>query len=185
LNRAAQSSRNKTLDGLRGIAALIVVFHHTLLTNKWFADRVYVIPQPNRGHFNGGLHGLLEYTPLHILFAGTEAVVVFFVLSGYVLPFGLRKLEGNLWLRNRLIRLYGPIFGAVTISMILAFVVKRTASDYDSWWIRSHAARPSLVEYFRNLLGFRWSKLGRFKSLVDAIRNYFLDGRACGSRVRV
>ena len=78
-------SRMHSLDGLRGVAALVVVVHHLLLTLPWFADRVGLGQLGTKGQFTFSWHNLFEYTPLHILYGGTEAVVIFFVLSGFVL----------------------------------------------------------------------------------------------------
>jgi|688.fasta_scaffold679607_2 peptidoglycan/LPS O-acetylase OafA/YrhL len=39
---AIGKGRRASLDGLRGVAALIVVTHHLLLTLPWFADRVFL-----------------------------------------------------------------------------------------------------------------------------------------------
>jgi uncharacterized membrane protein len=75
------SGRVRSLDGLRGVAALIVVVHHALLTSPTLA-------RVNYGAVPGSVHGFLwwmTYTPLHLIWAGPEAVFVFFVLSGFVL----------------------------------------------------------------------------------------------------
>ena len=70
-----------SLDGLRGIAALVVVVHHLLLTLPWFADRVGLGLLGPKGQFIFSWHNLFEYTPLHILYGGTEAVVIFLYLA--------------------------------------------------------------------------------------------------------
>ena len=56
------------LDGLRGIAALVVVIHHALLTQPQLAG-VYL------GHYpNAGGNWVLTETPAHLLWGGHEAV---------------------------------------------------------------------------------------------------------------
>ena len=74
--------RDRALDGLRGVAALVVLAGHLLVST--------VTPLAN-GILSVGTTDVsapawaLLYTPLHVFWAGTEAVTVFFVLSGYVL----------------------------------------------------------------------------------------------------
>ena len=76
--RVVAAPRLTALDGLRGIAALVVVaFHYTvgygtpLLVQTYFAA-----------------------TPLHLLWDGAAAVSLFFVLSGFVLSYGYLR-TGN------------------------------------------------------------------------------------------
>ena len=95
------AGRVVSLDGLRGLAALVVMVHHGLLTWPALAAQY---DGPNRGSGTWWL----TFTPLHLIWAGTEAVVVFFVLSGIVLtrPFLLRRGGGwPAYYGRRLLRL--------------------------------------------------------------------------------
>ncbi|WP_368259248.1 acyltransferase family protein, partial [Blautia wexlerae] len=77
--------RLRSLDGLRGLAAVIVLVHHALLVIPALAAPYYgQTVQP-------GLPWLLVHTPLHLLWAGTEAVYLFFILSGLVLTLAARS----------------------------------------------------------------------------------------------
>src|SRR5690606_12773670 len=69
------------LEALRGIASVIVLVHHALLG---FAPGLHGLLQPDSPH---ALFG----TPAFSLINGGAAVVLFFVLSGFVLTF--RALE--------------------------------------------------------------------------------------------
>ncbi len=100
------------LDSLRGIAALIVVIHHSLLAWALLADRLS-FPTVRR-------HPLDLLYPLH---AGHEAVLLFFILSGFVLA--LPYLRGThqpymRYLAQRTFRIYGPYLVALGISVALA-----------------------------------------------------------------
>jgi peptidoglycan/LPS O-acetylase OafA/YrhL len=64
----------KNLDGLRGLAALIVVFWHYSLG---FAPSLSGGAAPR----HVPLESLLSTTPLHIFIAGPSAVSLFFVLT--------------------------------------------------------------------------------------------------------
>src|SRR6476646_6648538 len=98
--------RRTALDGLRGLAALVVVFHHVLLTWPGWAN-AYL-----------GSHGnALAYSPLHVVLDGTFAVYVFFVLSGYVLTLQSERLSRwRGYYGARLARLYLPVWGSVAFA---------------------------------------------------------------------
>ena len=134
--------RNRGLDGLRGLAALIVVFHHQLLTLPALAN-AYVDPRPAGGR---GWSWWLTYTPLHLLWDGTEAVFVFFVLSGYVLTLPVLRIRSGPWwiayYPRRLVRLYLPSAGAILFALITVVLVHRHAHPVNSWWVNTHATQP-------------------------------------------
>ena len=106
-------NREEQLDGLRGIAALIVMNSHFIcaffpyLNSKFFPE---IFGQSNS---NSYLIKFLQSPPVSIFFNGHAAVCVFFVLSGYVLaiPFHQKNLE-KLYLRilSRYLRLNIPSY---------------------------------------------------------------------------
>ena len=128
-----------------------MVAHHLILTLPWFADRVELKNLGPKGEFEFSMHRLFEYSPLHILFGGTEAVVVFFVLSGYVLVFAIKKSNLGNYVLHRLIRLYTPIVTAVCVSSLLLLAQRRLPLQGASWWLNSHAITYSNNSLFRNL----------------------------------
>jgi peptidoglycan/LPS O-acetylase OafA/YrhL len=125
------ASRLVALDGLRGIAAVIVLVHHSLL----------LVPGLAAPYFGHEVHdspvGLLVYTPLHVFWSGTEAVYLFFILSGLVLGLGVRSRAFS-WLSyfpSRIVRLYLPVIGAVALgALVMAFTPN--ADHTDSQWVR-------------------------------------------------
>jgi peptidoglycan/LPS O-acetylase OafA/YrhL len=135
--------RLRSLDGLRGLAAAIVLLHHLSMT----------IPAISNGY--DSTHNVAPWSftwwvlqsPLKVLVAGPEFVLVFFILSGFVLtlsPLGKRTRLGSpvpqrartpqdqpasrrpydwaAYYPRRIIRLGVP----VVASMVLAFVVVTT-----------------------------------------------------------
>lgn len=91
------------LDSLRGLAAAIVVFDH-------FS---YLLPV--------GLHEAIEHSPLKVLVNGHQAVVLFFVLSGFVLTLPYTRpspLRYRDFLLKRLCRIYLPYLAALTLSLL-------------------------------------------------------------------
>jgi peptidoglycan/LPS O-acetylase OafA/YrhL len=135
-------SRYRSLDGLRGVAALVVVAHHCLLSSVVLADTY------RGGTTKGwGLPEILTRTPLHLLWDGTGAVLVFFVLSGFVLTLGFTKPGPPRWANyyaRRFPRLYLPVWAALVLAVALALLVPRVATAGQSWWINAHAAHPTV-----------------------------------------
>src|SRR5438105_12280270 len=99
---ASSGQRFRELDSLRGLAALIVVFHHFFW--MWF------------------YHQTERTDPAFLLFypliAGHESVILFFLLSGFVLsvPYlrGRSQPYGTFLLR-RVLRIYCPYFFALVL----------------------------------------------------------------------
>jgi peptidoglycan/LPS O-acetylase OafA/YrhL len=73
------------LEALRGVAAMMVLFHHFLLV---------IAPRLHGRNFPDDPIALVR-TPLFALVNGTAAVAIFFVLSGFVLTF--RAMEKGDW----------------------------------------------------------------------------------------
>jgi peptidoglycan/LPS O-acetylase OafA/YrhL len=95
------------LDSLRGLAALFVVFLHISL----------IFPETHLSKL------LLEYSPLRLLVSGSEAVILFFVLSGFVLsrPFYTNSNSNYFtFLIKRILRIYSPYIFAVILSILCA-----------------------------------------------------------------
>ena len=88
-------------DALRGIAAVLVVCHHFRLC--FFAGEPHWYLRP--------------------FFAGTASVVVFFVLSGYVLSIPYwqkRELSYGRYLVRRFFRIYVPYAAAILLALLFA-----------------------------------------------------------------
>lgn len=133
-----QGGRLRALDGLRGLAALMVLMHHALLSSAPQLANSYVgLPQSS-----GTVTWLLTYTPLHLLWGGPEAVIVFFVLSGFVLTLPVARggrLRIGSYYPSRFLRLYLPVWGALAVAAGLHSVVSHHTVDEASWWLNGHA----------------------------------------------
>ena len=110
------SPRLAALDGLRGFAAVIVVLWHASLTVSMLGEH---IPMHISDEFNqlgtdaavGSPAWWVYETPLRVLTMGTNAVTIFFVLSGFVLILPmLRGRQLNMWAYypRRIARLWIP-----------------------------------------------------------------------------
>lgn len=122
---AAPVARIVGLDGLRGVAALVVVILHSLLLSSAFVQP-YVDPRPTSF---GDVMWWLTYTPLHLPWEGSAAVFVFFVLSGFVLCLPIRNARMD-WLSyypSRLVRLYLPVWASIAVALIWIYAVPNLA----------------------------------------------------------
>ena len=143
-SRPGPSARLIELDGLRGLAAVIVVIHHCLLTVPAFA-RIGawpgVVPEEPAAR-------ILTQTPLHLLWAGHEAVLVFFVLSGTALVYPVarrhaqrRRFDWIDYVPRRIVRLWLPAAASTALAVALMVLVPRsTAASLGPWMTQAHPA---------------------------------------------
>lgn len=133
--------RYRSLDGLRGVAAVVVVLHHAFLTVPVLASAYY----PRTGHIAIGSGAwLLTYTPAHLIWAGSEAVFLFFILSGIVLTLPVLRSPRFCWLAyypRRVIRLYGPVVVAAVFGLLTILLVARFDDPALGGWMN---ARPNV-----------------------------------------
>jgi peptidoglycan/LPS O-acetylase OafA/YrhL len=102
-------------------------------------------------HFQLSIKYVFEYTPLHVFYGGTEAVMIFFVLSGYVLVYAVNRNSQLNYARFRMFRLYAPILISVTLSSFLILFFTRSEMSGGSWWLNSHAIKFTFSSYIKNL----------------------------------
>lgn len=136
----APIGRLRSLDGLRGVAALVVLVHHCLLTVPALAEPYY---QNSKTTDGGAPAQAVTYSPLHVFWAGTEAVYVFFVLSGLVLALPVLSYERFSWVRyypQRLARLYLPVIAAVLFGILTVLLVARSDMSGASRWLQLRPA---------------------------------------------
>ncbi|MFT4110586.1 acyltransferase family protein [Propionicimonas sp.] len=135
--------RIRALDGLRGLAALVVLLHHTLLIFPALAYP-YVVEADASATTDPWSWALL-YTPVHILWEGQSAVYLFFVLSGIVLTLPVLSrgdaFDWRAYFPQRLLRLYLPVWGAVLLGVLVLVLVPRSAA-MSSLWLQSRAVSP-------------------------------------------
>lgn len=132
------------MDGLRGIAALVVVACHALST----LPEIGRVVSSDRSAGLSSVETWAVFSPLHLLWNGTPAVHIFFVLSGFVLvlPF-TRAGAGKSWApyyAKRLLRLYVPAWASLAVAVALIALIPRTASPLQSPWADIYVIHPSV-----------------------------------------
>lgn len=146
------------LDGVRGLACVAVLIHHTLLTTQALSE----IGAHPGAPTSGPLSWALTRTPLHLLWGGYEAVLVFFVLSGIslVYPVARRYRQGRptswaAYYPQRLIRLYAPFAAATALTAVCLLVAPRPEGAALSDWVMIHETDASPRAIAKDLLLMR------------------------------
>ncbi len=136
--------RYRELDSLRGLGALSVFFAH-------FLSLKISLP----------LFRALEQSPFGILFNGTAALMLFFILSGFVLSLPFVGNEKPLKLAEfyvkRIFRIYPAYIFAIIFSVILKeFVFDKNGLAPYAGWMNNFWAwnwnKESIYEIFKTLL---------------------------------
>ncbi|HVA99843.1 MAG TPA: acyltransferase [Acidimicrobiales bacterium] len=130
--------RIHSLDGLRGVAALMVLLSHVMLSNPTIGSGPSIFATWTSAWW-------LTDTPIHLFWGGSEAVLIFFVLSGVVLSLplfesGNSQLGWSGYYPRRIIRLYFPVWGALVFAAILLPVFHHLTLQGGSVWL-SHTVR--------------------------------------------
>jgi peptidoglycan/LPS O-acetylase OafA/YrhL len=125
------------LEGLRGIAAIVVVFYHNLLAFyalAFFGVGSALAPIQNEW-FETELYG----TPFSALFSGTFAVAIFFVLSGFVLSIGFFQTGKSQIIKSLAIKRYLRLMIPALASILLCYVLMKIGV--------SHAQSAALITH--------------------------------------
>jgi peptidoglycan/LPS O-acetylase OafA/YrhL len=145
---ASAGVRLHSLDGLRGVAAVIVLLHHVAMFFPAFAG-TYLLgttrPEP------GSTLWWLSYSPLKLFTAGGEFVIVFFVLSGLVLSLPVLRRQTYDWAAyfpQRIVRLYLPVLGSIVVAAIAVLAVPQTPAGPPGTWIEHYSTpAPTVIQF--------------------------------------
>jgi peptidoglycan/LPS O-acetylase OafA/YrhL len=130
------AGRLSALDGLRGLAAIIVVFSHLALTLAPISDR-WIVPTANHPE-TGSFYWWITSTPLQLGIAGPQAVLIFFVLSGMVVALPVLKRRNFDWFAyypQRVARLWVPVAASVLLALVLILITDQSAEHASSLWV--------------------------------------------------
>jgi peptidoglycan/LPS O-acetylase OafA/YrhL len=124
------NNRIDQLDSIRGLASITVLLNHLYL----------VLPT---------LPLLFRYSPLKAIVNGNAAVIMFFVLSGFVLflPF-MRGAAGTYrtFVIKRILRIYIPYFVSIVLAVLMALMLaKGSLPGIDAW--QSGISLKLLIEH--------------------------------------
>lgn len=150
-----QKRRFEELEGLRGVAAVVVAIYHFLLGFYLFA---FFGPQGNSvQHFR--LEDNFYGSIFASFFSGSFAVAIFFVLSGFVLSVGfyqsrkiaiIKKLAAKRYLRLMLPALASTLGCLFIISFGVLKIQEAGAITGSSWLLSSWNFAPSFFDALKS-----------------------------------
>lgn len=112
-------------QALRGVAALIVVVEHLtqdylnaqdLVERVAFTDQIKALPRPP-------LHEVTIQLALHSISPGIFAVGLFFLISGFVIPFSLERRTLRGFVVRRFFRLYPTLWLCIAITVLVVVLL--------------------------------------------------------------
>ncbi|HDR7798113.1 acyltransferase [Bacillus tropicus] len=141
--------RYEELDSIRGISSLVVMIGHHLMIFSAFQNYSYEDNKPFVVY-------LLKETPARLVFSsGNESVIIFFILSGFVLYTSIQKNYDSYgaFLLKRICRIYIPYIIAISIAIICQTTMSEYGISYLSeWFNRSWTIESSLSLIAQHIL---------------------------------
>ncbi len=141
-NLRRQTGHIVELDSLRGVAAITVVFQHFYLLWREASSAPHWIEQ------------LFRMPPFFLLVAGHAAVVLFFLLSGFVLTLPALKDKSQPYSKyviRRVCRIYLPYLVALSISLI-ACAELYGRPLYGQWFQQTWPAAPNATAVLQHVI---------------------------------
>lgn len=140
------------LEGLRGVAALIVVFHHFVLL---------FYPALNYGNEANTTLNAIAISPLNVFYNGDFAVCLFFVLSGYVLSYKYILTNDPQIVLGYSVKRYFRLLPLIASSVLLIFLISRfnffhtqKLNDFlhlGDWLTSMFNGDPSFIAVIKNI----------------------------------
>ncbi|OME07846.1 hypothetical protein BSK64_06205 [Paenibacillus odorifer] len=163
----------KFIDGLRGVAALIVVLNHFAVG---FYPALYN-GDINQVHTQSNLELIIAKSPLNLIYNGSFAVCIFFLLSGYVLSykyFNTKKIDV---LVESAVKRYFRLLTPVLASIVLAFLLMKFSLFYNkeagtlsfsTWWLSTFwDFDASIIDVVKNaFFGVFFNNDGKYNAVL-------------------
>nr|WP_321302503.1 acyltransferase [uncultured Trichococcus sp.] len=177
MQKSGQSQRIEIFDGMRGLASVIVmIFHMAVWTVYGYSANEYKI-------FANSFWRVATQTPLKLIWGGNEAVLVFYIIGGFVLarPYlSGRKLDFKPFIIKRWIRLMLPYVLIITVTVMLIALFgawKQETIDLSGSFNVKWKRVPNALEMLLYFVGYDYNLnilSGAFWSMVQEWRLSFI-----------
>jgi peptidoglycan/LPS O-acetylase OafA/YrhL len=152
---ALPNQRFGELDSLRGLAALTVAIHHFLPS------------------MDPGTAKYIYLTPFRVFTRGHQSVILFFLLSGFVLSLPYLRNKGSSYpafLAKRICRIYLPYLAALVLAVALNYHFHGMVTVHADTW----QSKPTIVNIEQHVLflgDYSWASFNlAFWSLIYEMR---------------
>lgn len=146
------------LDGLRGLAAFVVVLHHFIYA---FYPALF-LGANTQTHLKEGGEVFASGSALNLLYSGNFAVCIFFVMSGFVLSYKFFQQKDHQIIKESAVKRYVRLVVPVAFSILVAFVLMKFSLFYN---------QQAAVVSGSNWLGEFWRFTPNF---MDALKQTFI-----------
>ena len=122
-NIKAKNNKLKYLEGIRGVAAFIVILHHLRCAFCFNFDKTIYLSILESTHSQGFAN--FVHSILNILLDGNLAVYIFWFMSGYVISIRLFTSESKTYLVGAFTKRYTRLAIPALCSILVAFFLMR------------------------------------------------------------
>lgn len=110
-------------NNLRGIACVIVVISHFFCVFYEMPQAIHDLLRIGGTDLHEAVYPVFHFFQLPSIFNyGAIGISLFFLISGFVIPFSLDKYTGKGFLFNRMCRIYPTYFCALSITVFVLFI---------------------------------------------------------------
>lgn len=153
-------NKEEYLDGVRGLAAFIVVIYHYIVA---FYPALYT-GNVNNIKTSSGIELFIASSPLNILYDGSLSVCIFFILSGYVLTYKYFKDDDIQKIRSTAIRRYIRLVIPVVFSVFIAYMILKLKLFYNM-----QASEISSSEWLKGFYNFEPNVFEMIKQAIYGV----------------